>query len=192
MSVLNLQIANVLDDGFEYDASFFNTDYEVVNAGSAFASWGANGDENGFLRFTGVSGLQGASIASAILTLRCYETHAGVTLKVMADDQASPPAPTSTSEYNAITPTTQQIDWDADWTYDTDMTIDIKDIVQELANSYNPTAIQILLKDDGCTGEIRAVIVSRDAVTPDGPTYCAKLDITYNATPNWKIVFGNS
>ena len=181
-TTLNLQVGASGDDGYTYGTSYFNSNQADVTAGSSTTSFGAAGNINGWVRFTGVSGLAGTTITSATLTVTCDQTNASVDLNVYGAESPSPTSPTTygsgTGGYGAIPLTTSYVPWNANWGYGQSMTLNIQSIIQELANNYNPTSIELLLKDNGNTGNAFALFDSYDG----NPTLCAKLTITYTPT----------
>lgn len=146
MAQLNLQIANGADDT-RYDGGDFSSSEVYVNA-PGIASWGS--EKHLSFRFTGVSGLSGATITSATLEIYAYGIQgSGCQLRIYADDSAAPTAPTTAGEFTGKTLTTAYVDWDSDpVTGDFNQSPDIKTVIQELANSYNPSAIQLFVKND--------------------------------------------
>ena len=146
MAQLNLQIAAGADDT-RYDGGDFSSSEAYVSA-PGIASWGS--EKHLSLRFTGVSGLSGATITSATLEIYAYGVQgSGCQLRIYADDSAAPTAPTTAGEFTGKTLTTAYVDWDGDpVTGEFNQSPDIKTIIQELATSYDPSAIQLFVKND--------------------------------------------
>ncbi len=179
MTVLNLQIATSTDDAWQ-NGSAMN-----LNAGAVYFGNPGAGIHQGF-RFTGVSGLSGSTIDSATLSLMASFSDTGNFVGDFYGQDSAAPG-TFTSAANDITDrprTTVTCEADGtdfgDWTFDTWETFDgpapgIKGIIQELADSYDPSSIVLISLYTSGGGE--RVADSWDAVGPDAP----KLDITYTA-----------
>lgn len=103
-----------------------------------------------YYRFTGISGLSGATVDVARVELYGNGTNAGTALtKIRAVRADAPAAPTSASEFDALSLTTAGVDHDdglnnGDW-----KNISIVSVIQEIANNHDPTVILITHKDDG-------------------------------------------
>ncbi len=137
------------DDGFSGPWGFYSglAWYEAGNPGAAYNAW---------YRFTGITIPKGATILEA--SLRVVETRwdSGVRLKISADASPTPTAPASAAAHNAKVRTTASVAWNAgfaDWAYHGSP--DIAAVIQELvnANAYNDRAIQLLVDNNGSTGE---------------------------------------
>ncbi len=150
MTTLNLQIQASASDGYSIaDISFFNSTSVSTVAGAY-----SPGALDAFALFdSGVSGLSGVTIDSALFTVNADASQPGSPLtKLFADDSASPTAPSTHGGHTAKTRTTAGVDWDGALTPNVDNTApDITVVIQELADSYDPSAIQILHDDDGST-----------------------------------------
>lgn len=103
---------------------------------------------SGWFRFTGISGLSGATINTSYCVFAISSESGSRQLKIRANDVASPANPTSYSDYTGKVLTTAGVDWDASGT----TTPSLNTIIQELADSYDPTAIMIMITNDGATG----------------------------------------
>jgi hypothetical protein len=134
-------------------------------------------------RFTGVSGLSGATIDAAIYSLWGNVTDSGTPLtKIWAHDVESPAAPTDLTEALAIENsglTTAGVDWDSPGLSVSAFTESpsVISVIQEIADSFDPAEIQIMHLDDGSSDGGVAVTSSYD----NDPTEAAKLDIDYTA-----------
>ncbi len=139
------------------------------------------------IRFTGVSGLGGVTIDSATLTFRSTSSDTGAFVgDWFADDREAPTIFTTTnSNISDRTKTTATCEGDGtdfgNWTSGSDHTFTgdgvntIADIIQELADSFDPTAIALIHPHVSGTGE-------RVFRTYDGDTALApKLDIDFTA-----------
>jgi hypothetical protein len=149
MTVLNLQIGASTDDAFEYANGVMD-----LTAGTIIFGHIGIGRHCG-LRFTGVSGLSGATIDEATLTFRSEANDSTNFIgDWYADDREDPPAFTSTTyDISSRTRTTATCEGDGsdfgNWTNGQDETFEgpapgIKGIIQELADSYDPAEIALL------------------------------------------------
>lgn len=102
-------------------------------------------------RFTGISGLSGATIdVSNIQKYGLSNGQGSPQTKLYANDVAAPVAPTSAAEFDALVLTTAGADWDANSVNDAWCTsTSLNTVIQELADSHDPSAIQIVHKNDG-------------------------------------------
>jgi hypothetical protein len=178
MTTLNLQVGASADDGHagQTGASFNATQLWMIAGNVSTVPFGV------WARFTGVSGLTSVTIDTATLTLRgeFAANSPGVLQKIYADDQTAPAAPTDAAEFQAITLTTASVDWDEDSVASTDATSpDLSAIIQELADSYDPSVIQIIVRDDGSGSDVYNFWTTYDDSTPDA----ARLDIDYSPVP---------
>ena len=173
-TTLNLQVGAGADDGRCVGSFSSSADDNFVGnfIGTLYES---------YYRFTGVSGLSGVTIDSATIQLHAGVNNSGSTwlTKVFADDSASPSVPTTCAELDGKTRTTAGTDWDpATWASDTWHTSpSIVSVIQELADSYNPSEIQILHDDDGTTSVNYISFDSYEHDTTEAP----KLDIEHSA-----------
>lgn len=188
MVTLNLQVGASADDGETYynppsdnpgTPAGFNASGVGIRVGG-YAS-GSGWSYNGFLRFTGVSGLSASTIDSAILKVYGSAADAGVPETVIfAWDASGPPAPTTGAEHDSAPRTTVGVAWDSPGLVTTGFTDspEIKAVVQELADSYDPSAIIILWDDDL---KLDAYNICNPEVYDADPAKAAKLDVTFTA-----------
>lgn len=152
-TTLNLQVGVSADDAEETvssgSMSLTNTNIRIGDLSV---------DRHAGFRFTGVSGLSGATIDSATLTFRANVSDSGAFVgDWFAHDVEAPGTFTSTNSNISDTGqrprTTATCEGDGsdfgNWTGGSDETFDgpapgIKGIVQELADSYDPSAIALL------------------------------------------------
>ena len=178
MTTLNLQVGTSADDGRRVSGSLGFSATE----GNPYVGYSKAGNlhfMHEFARFTGVSGLSGATIGSALFYIWCWGNNGSPLTKVRADDQEAPPAPTNASEFDSISLTTAGVDWDGPLpTGGFTPSPDIKTVIQELATSYDPSVIQILHKDDGSPGDYNYTQLSHYDFST---ARAAKLDIDYTA-----------
>ena len=162
MTVLALQVSDGDDDGINYyhpinmDDSWAH-DVAGHSVGNNFAYAPNSTREEVACRFTGVSGLSGATINSATYSVYgFYGGGAGSPLtKISAEDaaapaQISPDGAAGGDEFVSRPLTTAGVDWDGTLTDNAwNDSPDIASVIQELADSYDPSVIQIFHKDDG-------------------------------------------
>lgn len=104
-------------------------------------------------RFTGISGLSGAQIDVAYISLLGYENDGGTPeTQIYAEDAEAPAAPADGDDFisRAKTSAETSIPWD-NLDLSTGGFVDspsIVSVIQELADSYDPSAIQIIHLDD--------------------------------------------
>ena len=184
MTTLNLQCDESADDG-----------YEVVSSGNVNITSNAvlvgnfSIPEHWAVRFPSVSGLSGSAITSAILTFRAARTDSGsFVADWFADDRAAPTvlvAGSGSFDISTRTRTTATCEADGtdfgDWTINEDQTFTgdgtntIADIIQELADSFDPSVIMLIGIYSSGTGE--RVIKAYDA----SPSTAPKLDLIFSA-----------
>ena len=177
MPTLDLAVNAGGDDGWFYGNGSANS-----SANTGFTGDYDSNHERQWYRFTGVSGLSGATINSANLTLYCDPGDeyglATVATKIAADDAAAPANPTSAADYDGRTLTTAKVDFDIQSNVATgDQVIDVTSIIQELADSYDPSVILLLHYLDATPsgGNYWVEVTHYDLST----TLCARLDIDY-------------
>ena len=178
-TTLNLQVGASGDDGYSSQSpTFFPTDTEARIGGRASPFF----ENNAWYRFTSVTGLSSQNIDSATLSLWGDSTDLGTPLtKVFAEDATAPAAPTDKANQDAKTRTTAGVDWDSPGLSVSAFTTSpsIVTVIQELADSYDSSVIQILHDDDGSSQAGNNI--ARGA-TYDGTTSeAAKLDIEHSA-----------
>ena len=153
MTTLCLQCGESADDGYEIVSSgFVNTTFASVFVGNF------GNPEHWAVRFPTVSGLSGSAITSAILTFRAARTDSGsFVADWFADDRAAPTvlvAGSGSFDISTRTRTTATCEADGtdfgDWTagqnhtFTGDGTNTIGDIIQELADSFDPSVIMLI------------------------------------------------
>lgn len=177
---IDTQVGAGADDGRVYQDT---ADYSNADT-NTYVGWShpSNGVSDAWARFTGISGLGGSTIDVAYYSVEGVAKQGTPLTKIYAEDAAAPTAPTSLSDYNGRSRTAAAVDWDNPGTWTNSGFNDspsIVSVIQELADSYDPSAIQILHEDDGsATGSNnRLVYSSYDA----GSTLAPKLHIEYTA-----------
>ena len=140
------QVGAGADDGeYKGDCTYFGDTSNVAHIG-VFASL----VYQAWYRFTGISGLSGATIDVSYIELYGRFSSGSPLTKIYADDQIAPAAPSSCANANGRTRTTAGIDWDGLLTsFAFNQSPSINSVVQELADDYDPTVVQILHDDDG-------------------------------------------
>lgn len=184
MSTLNLQVGASTDDAIEHITTGATVTVSVFTP--RFGDYGGYG-HNG-LRFTGVSGLSGATINTATLTFRAMLTTSGSFIgDWYAEDAAAPTTfvagGVGSNDITDRTPTAATCEGDSvdfgNWTAGSDYEFTgdgvntIADIIQELADSYDPSAIALLHIYISGAGERVAKSYDSD------PALATKLDIDY-------------
>ena len=126
-------------------------------------------------RFTNISGLSGATIDVSYTELNRNYSDGNVESLIYANDAAAPVAPTNHAEFAALVKTTANVTWDFTPAANWNQSPSINTIIQELADSYDPSAIQIIHLDDGAPGYLKLDHYESDsALAP-------KLHIEYTA-----------
>lgn len=181
-TTLNLQVGASSDDADEVVSS---GSMDLTDSNSDFGSVGIP-HHIGF-RWTSVSGLSGRTIDSATLTFRASTSDTGdfVADWFAHDAEAPGTFTTTTSDISDRTRTTATCEGDGvdfgnwtggqDETFTGDGTNTIADIIQELADSYDPSAIVLLHIYTSGSGE--RIALTWDIVTDTA----AKLDIDHSA-----------
>ena len=184
MTVLNLQVGASNEDANENTGGVI----DLIGAVMGFGSFSRSSFDGGIRFSSGVSGLSGATInPGTVLTFRAIATDSGNFIgDWFADDQAAPPVFTTTNFHiTDRTPTTATCEGDSvdfgNWTSGQDETFSgdgvntIADIIQELADSYDPSAIVLFWLYASGSGE-------RILRTYEGDNaLAAKLDIDFTA-----------
>jgi len=144
---IDAQVGASLDDCGRAGAAFNNT-----GIANEYGNNGGNVSE-GAHRWTGISGLSGATIDVSWISLYYDGGFAGsALLKVRAENAAAPAQITTYDDFIGRALTTAGVDWDGTWTTDIwNQSPSLNPVFQELANSLNPTVIQVFVKDDGST-----------------------------------------
>ena len=169
------QVGTGADDGRISGTSTYD-----ATSGAAYVGRGPGiTDAKSWFRFTGISGLSGATIGTSYFEPNFNSTNGTATKSnVYAEDAAAPGYPTTFSDYNSKTTTTAFITWDDDTAGSGfRQSSSTNTIIQELADSYDPSVIQILWKDDGSANNNWYNIRTYDGDSSFG----AKLHIEYTA-----------
>lgn len=175
MTTLNLQVSTTLDDGESNNLGTFITNGTTHVCGSTTSNWDV------YHRYTGVSGLSGATISTAKLDVwgvSAQGSSGTSETDVFANDLEVPVVPTSRATHSAKARTTASVAWDGDLTNAaSNLSPEIKTVIQELADSFDPAAIMIL-HDVSPSGGNKW---KRYAAEDHGSDPAPKLDITFTA-----------
>jgi hypothetical protein len=176
VTVLNLQVAASGDDAWQRTTTLATTDTRMY-------SGHLSGSIECFAHFEDVSGLSGATINSAVPSCMADGSSlAGTPLtKIRAEDAEAPASPTTAADFDGRTLTTAGVDYDPT-SVNANVFNDLPDItavIQELADSHDPSTINLFLKDDGTDTGASNYIKFRTYDQAD--TDAAKLDIDYTA-----------
>lgn len=186
MTVLPLQVGASSDDAVENDSSPVGA-MDLTDNDLRFGNYVNRLDVG--LRFTGVSGLQGATINPGTqLTFRAHRSANNSFVGDWYAEDAAAPGTFTTAAFDISnrTKTTATCGGDApahfgNWTFGQDHTFvgdgvnTIADIIQELATDHDPSAIVLLHIYTSGFGERRAVAYDGSSST------APKLDIDYTA-----------
>ncbi len=187
-TTIDAQVGAGVDDGY----TTYNpvTDFPGTPSGFAptagFVALGVNSGGGGtlftgFFRFTGISGLSGQTIDVSYLSLWGQSAGTGTPETVIhADDAAAPAAPTTKEEHDGDPRTTAGVTWD-----NLDLSTSaftnspsINTVIQELADTHDPTVIQILQDGDLLTDSANFALPSS---YEEDTTEAAKIHIEHSA-----------
>jgi len=186
-------VAAGVDDGFVRADAYINDDDAVVWVGRNEGEGG--GAYHCWYRFTGITIPVGATIITAHLTVTKDGQYGDVLTRLYADDAADPANPSSLADYNGRTLTTNFVDWDSPDIGGGSGTVDspdLKDVIQELVNSYNYSAgshILILHRDDGSGDETAARILARDWNEADSAQLYIEWSVASRVPQHGVVVF---
>lgn len=175
-TTLNLQVGASGNDGeWSIASSYLSATTTIGYVGNLDPTFPAL---HNWYRFTSVSGLSGATITAATVTLVRGAAGSGSPLTALyADDQTAPGAPSTAANGEARTLTTAKVDWDSALSAGSNVSPSVVSVIQELADSYDPTVIQILHRNDGSLNAAYMRPQHYDGSSSNAP----KLDITYTA-----------
>lgn len=179
MSTLNLQVGASADDATEFAIGGALGIVVLTYAGAYFGDYFGRGHAG--LRFTGVSGLQNATINSGILEFRAASTESGSFIgDWYAEDSAAPATFVDTNyDVSGRARTSATVEGNGSdfggWTSGEDHTFPVTSLIQYLANNHDPTTIVLVHIYTSGTGQRRARAYDwSSALAP-------KLDIDYTA-----------
>ena len=183
MTTLNLTIASDADDGIDDQSTWDDRDntYSIAEFFQVKKTSGGT-DNRGGVRFTSIAMAQGVTISSAILTL--HKVSGGLdSLTVYGDDVDNAPAWSNSSRpHSGFTATTASGSVSTFPANDTDFTIDIKTVIQELvdrAGWVSGNAMRFALV--GAATYAGLNITDYDLSPTDTTADAARLDITYSS-----------
>lgn len=142
---IDVTVGASADDGWWRGTGFNNNDTSTYVGNISGAC-------HAFHRFTGISGLSGATIDTMLFKPNAYSCSADLLTNVYCVDAESPAAPANYTQCDALS-LTAGIAWDNIASGGGVKTSpELKTIGQELADDYDPTVIIIVHKDDGTSG----------------------------------------
>jgi len=173
MAVIDKQIDYADGDAYSsLDCSMFCDGETIIRIGNSSVC----GKCRAFGRFTEISGLGGTIITVAYIELY-YAGQEGVALyKIYTEKAESPAQITSAADHYNRVRTTAGVDWDGTFQGGWQQSPSLVSVIQELADSYDPTAIQILIENDGATEGNSADWFAYEYYPP----YSMKLHIEYS------------
>jgi len=106
---------------------------------------------SGFLRFPGISGLEGATISEAYVEIYQNCGVGNASLVLSAEDAADPAQVTWYYDHRTRPRTETCIEWTGTMSGTWNRSPSLVPVIQELVDKYDPAGIQIFLDDDGVT-----------------------------------------
>lgn len=187
MTTLNLQVSASTDDGYYSDDAGTGTQFGDTGIG-LYTGWNNTSSAwaiiNGWHRFSGIGGLIiGATINTADFSLWGFITDTGVPLTdIFAEDAAAPTVPETQLDADGRTRTTAFVAWDSPGLSASAFTSkSCVSVIQELVDSYSPSAIQILHDDGGSdSGDDNYIFCD---TWNRNTEHAAKLDIDFTPAP---------
>jgi hypothetical protein len=171
MPVLNLQVGASGDDGEQIVGVVLDKSAGDLYVGDQFGGF----TSNVFARFTGVSGLQGASIDAAIFSTYDTDVLGTPTTTVAFEDALSPTAPADDADMTSRVRTTK-VNWDGVvTTFQFNDSPDLAAALAEITDDGDPSVIQVLHDFRGTPSSQRRRYAAYDASSANA----AKLDIEY-------------
>lgn len=143
-STIDKQIATDDDDAYSsLDYSMWCPGEKILRIGNSSIC-----DKcNAYGRFTGIAGLAGTIITAAYIELKLSEEEGAVSYVIAAEDAESPTQIVSLIDHRDRPRTLAKVDWDGPWTAGWHQSPSLVSIIQELADKYNPSAIQIFIEN---------------------------------------------
>ncbi len=154
MTILNLEVSTGGDD-WQSQTGSFSTTLGTMDLGAN----ATHDDRDGGYNYGGVSGLSGATINDAEWNTSTRSSELGTALTLITcNDVASPTNPTNQTEHNALARTTASIAFES-YTFVANgqymggdaspVGVTITSVIQELADSHDPSEITVLIDDNG-------------------------------------------
>jgi len=145
-TTVDYDTVSATDDGCVATGAFVD---DKAWTGYYYASYG------NWIRFPSVSGLSGVTINVSYASFSGNEKLGSPNVRIYANDTAAPTAPTSESNYDSKTLTTEYAAWTTGLT-----TPSLNNVLQELADSYDPSAIMLMCKDNGSAANENVFLVT--------------------------------
>ena len=145
---LDLQVASAGNDAYT------SKNWAVLCSGEKILRLGNHsvcGQCSVFARFPGISGLGGATITDAYIEVLRNAGEGNASIEISAEDAESPAQITRPYDHRTRPRTSARVNWTGTLAGGWNRSPSIVPIIQELADNYDPFAIQILLDDDGTT-----------------------------------------
>ncbi len=165
------QVGVSADDGERNEQPWFTDTIAFGNYGY----WSYK--RHGWARFTGISGLSGTTIDVAYATPNVNGVIDSPDVDLFAEDAAAPSAPTDGADYDGKPRTAAFTNWSPGSISGWQNSPSIVGVIQELADSYDPSAIQLLPIGNNTSGTHRFIWTQYDSSSSLAP----KLHIEYTA-----------
>jgi hypothetical protein len=141
-----------IDPTIDVDVSANNDDGKTgptYDYNSSGQNWAGNyyGAWSSWFRFTGISGLAGSTITTAQVSNVNATKTGSPACRIYAERANAPGYPTSTSDFYSRTRTTAYVTWGG--TDAASPTPSVNSVIQELADDFDPSVIQIFMQDNG-------------------------------------------
>lgn len=134
-----------VDVGAGADDGMVGTGGEGTFTADAQCWTGNNSDVwHSWFRFTGISGLSGMTITTSYISTDWGAKYNSPACRIYANDAEAPTAPTNYAGYTGKALTAAYATWTGDYT----PSPSLNSVIQELADSYNPSAIMIMPRDN--------------------------------------------
>jgi len=145
---LDLQVSDPADD------CYTSKTWEVLCKNERILRLGNHsicGQCSVFARFTGLSGLQGATITNAYLEVYNHASQGAASVTIAAEDAQDPAQILYARQHRRATRTTSSVNWSGTLPTGWNQSPPITPVIQELVDKYDPSAIQILIDFDSLT-----------------------------------------
>jgi hypothetical protein len=127
---------------------------------------------------TGVTDMGGSTITACTFSIYSTTGSGAPSIKLNMQLAAAPAAPTDGATFDTAfgNITTAKVDWDGDpGGFARHTADDCSAVMQEVVDTYNPTAIQVFLSDDGSASGVYGTFGSYSG----SPSWAANLEVTY-------------
>ena len=167
MATIDKYVAAGTDDTFQSGSSSYYTSYYGVLDSASHNAW----------RFTGISGLAGATINSATLTINRYINTTGTSLIIDAEKAAAPAAFNGTSNEVSSRTFTTATKTPAAGDSSGFLAYDVASLIQEIVDAgHDPSAIMLRVRGNPGSSSNYCYFYEQ------GPTY-PRLQIDYTPAP---------